>query len=60
MYEAYGIGGTMPFYTKLIEYIQIDTLKVEQVEVDVGILPKLNTPIKNTLIPQRIEGICSL
>ncbi len=40
VYEAYGIGGTMPFCTKMMEYIQIDTLKIEQVEVDVGMLPK--------------------
>ncbi|MCP3775556.1 retropepsin-like domain-containing protein [Paenibacillus sp. MZ04-78.2] len=40
VYEAYGIGGTVPFYTKVMDYIQIDTLKVKQVEVDVGILPK--------------------
>ncbi|WII38881.1 retropepsin-like aspartic protease [Paenibacillus thiaminolyticus] len=40
VYEAYGIGGTVPFYTKVMDYIQIDTLRVEQLEVDVGILPK--------------------
>lgn len=40
VYEAYGIGGTVPFYTKLLDYIQLDTLKVEQVVIDVGILPK--------------------
>lgn len=31
VYEAYGIGGTVPFYTKVMDYIQIDTLNVEQV-----------------------------
>lgn len=40
VYEAYGIGGTVPFYTKIMDQIVIDTLKIEQVEVDVGILPK--------------------
>lgn len=40
VYEAYGIGGTVPFYTKVMDQIVIDTLKIEHVEVDVGILPK--------------------
>ncbi|SDW79957.1 retropepsin-like aspartic protease [Paenibacillus sp. CF384] len=40
VYEAYGIGGSVPFYTKIMEYIEIDTFKIESVEVDVGILPK--------------------
>jgi predicted aspartyl protease len=40
VYEAYGIGGTVPFYTKIMDEIVIDTLRIEYVEVDVGILPK--------------------
>jgi hypothetical protein len=40
VYEAYGIGGTVPFYTKVMDQIVIDTLIIEHVEVDVGILPK--------------------
>jgi len=40
IYEAYGIGGNVPFYTKVMDYIQLDALKVNRVEVDVGILPK--------------------
>lgn len=40
VYEAYGIGGTMPFYTKVMDEIVIDTLRIEHVEIDVGILPK--------------------
>ncbi|WP_019908819.1 retropepsin-like aspartic protease [Paenibacillus sp. HW567] len=40
VYEAYGVGGTVPFYTKVMDYIQIDTLRIEQIEVDVGVLPK--------------------
>lgn len=40
VYEAYGIGGTMPFYTKVMDEIVIDTLRIVHVEVDVGILPK--------------------
>lgn len=40
VYEAYGIGGTVPFYTKIMDEIIIDTLKIKQIEVDVGMLPK--------------------
>ncbi|OME77954.1 hypothetical protein BK120_24985 [Paenibacillus sp. FSL A5-0031] len=39
VYEAYGIGGTVPFYTKVMDFIQLDNLKAEQIEVDVGMLP---------------------
>lgn len=40
IYEAYGIGGSVPFYTKVVEEIKIDTLVVKNAEIDVGILPK--------------------
>lgn len=32
VYEAYGIGGTVSFYTKVMDYIQLDKLKAEQME----------------------------
>lgn len=40
IYEAYGIGGTVPFYTKVMDEIQIGTLAVKNIEIDVGMLPK--------------------
>lgn len=40
VYEAYGVGGTVPFYTKVMDQVGIDALRIENVEVDVGILPK--------------------
>jgi hypothetical protein len=40
VYEAYGIGGSVPFYTKIMDEIIIDTLKIKYIEVDVGMLPK--------------------
>ncbi|HEO8418466.1 retropepsin-like aspartic protease [Niallia sp. FSL W8-0635] len=40
IYEAYGIGGSVPIYTKIMDEIQIDTFIVKDIEVDVGILPK--------------------
>jgi len=53
VYEAYGIGGTIHFYTKVMDYVQLDQHRAERVEVDVGILPKshkgllgLDNPLK--------------
>lgn len=40
IYEAYGIGGTVPFYTKVMDKIQIDKFNVKDIEIDVGVLPK--------------------
>jgi predicted aspartyl protease len=40
VYEAYGVGGTVPFYTKVMDQIVIDAFTIEAVEIDVGILPK--------------------
>lgn len=40
VYEAYGVGGTVPFYTKILDEIIIDSLSLKRVEVDVGMLPK--------------------
>lgn len=42
VYEAYGIGGSVPFYTKIMDEIIIDTLKIKNIEVDVGVLPKFH------------------
>lgn len=40
IFEAYGIGGSIPFYTKIMDRIVIGTDSIENIEVDVGILPK--------------------
>ena len=40
IYEAYGIGGSVPFYTKVMDEIKIDTFSVQDFELDVGMLPK--------------------
>ena len=39
IYEAYGIDGTVPFYTKVMDEVRIDTFTVGDFEIDVGILP---------------------
>lgn len=39
VYEAYGIGGSVPFYTKVLDEILLGSLRIEQFEVDVGMLP---------------------
>jgi predicted aspartyl protease len=40
IYESYGIGGTVSFYTKVMDEIQIDTFVVKNIEIDVGMLPR--------------------
>ncbi|MFD1989955.1 aspartyl protease family protein [Paenibacillus nicotianae] len=40
IYEAYGIGGSAPFFTKVVDSIQIDAEIISNIEIDVGILPK--------------------
>lgn len=40
IYEAYGIGGSVPFYTKVMDRVEIGTRSIENIEIDVGILPK--------------------
>jgi len=40
IYEAYGIGGSIPFYTKIMDRIEIGARSIENIEIDVGILPK--------------------
>lgn len=40
IYESYGIGGSVPFYTKIMDRVEIGTRSIENIEIDVGILPK--------------------
>ncbi|WP_244943895.1 retropepsin-like aspartic protease [Siminovitchia fortis] len=35
IYEAYGIGGTVPFYTKTMDEVRIDTFTIKDFELDV-------------------------
>ncbi|GGP07624.1 MULTISPECIES: retropepsin-like aspartic protease [Oceanobacillus] len=39
IYEAYGIGGTVPFYTKTMNEIIIDNFTIRNFEIDIGTLP---------------------
>lgn len=40
IYEAYGIGGTVPFYTKIMDKLELDSFALLDFELDVGMLPK--------------------
>jgi predicted aspartyl protease len=40
IYEAYGIGGSVPFYTKNMDKLQIGSFTVRDLQVDVGMLPE--------------------
>ncbi|MGY3715594.1 aspartyl protease family protein [Sutcliffiella cohnii] len=39
IYEAYGIGGTVPFYTKIMDKMELDTFTLLNFKLDVGMLP---------------------
>lgn len=39
IYEAYGIGSTVPFYTKTMNHIVIGNFTIKNFEIDVGMLP---------------------
>lgn len=39
IYEAYGIGGSVPFYTKIMDEVRIGTFAINEFELDVGMLP---------------------
>lgn len=45
IYEAYGIGGSVPFYTKSMDKLQIDTFIIRDFQVDVGMLPQGHTAL---------------
>jgi len=53
VYEAYGLGGTVPFYTKVLEYMMLDTFQVNEIEVDIGVLPKNHKGLLGLDILQR-------
>ena len=38
IYEAYGFGGTVPFYTKIMDKVETEELCINNFEIDVGIL----------------------
>ncbi|REE86162.1 hypothetical protein A8990_11159 [Paenibacillus taihuensis] len=37
---TYGIGGSVAFYTKILDEIFIDKVRLTEVEIDVGMLPR--------------------
>jgi len=60
VYEAYGIGGTVPFYTKVMDEIVIDQLRLLNVEVDVGMLPRSHKGLLGLDILKRYGFIVDL
>mgnify|MGYP001304110765 CR=1 FL=1 len=40
VFQAYGIGGIMPFYCKTLDEILIGDHSIKNVTIDVGMLPK--------------------
>ena len=60
IYEAYGIGGTVPFYTKMMDTLQIDTFIVKDFELDVGMLPNNHNGLLGLDILQSYNFIIDL
>lgn len=60
IYEAYGIGGSVPFYTKNMDKVQIDSFVIKNVQVDVGILPEDHSALLGLDILKRYKFIIDL
>lgn len=60
VYEAYGIGGSVPFYTKIMDRLKIDTCMIENFEVDVGMLPKEHPALIGLDVLKRYHFIIDL
>lgn len=60
IYEAYGIGGSVPFYTKNIDEIQIDSFSIKDFQVDVGMLPQEHTALLGLDILKRYHFVIDL
>lgn len=60
IYEAYGIGGSIPFYTKIMDSLKIDTFIIENFEVDVGMLPKEHPALIGLDVLKRYNFIIDL
>lgn len=60
IYEAYGIGGSVPFYTKIMDSLKIDPFTIENIEVDVGMLPKEHPALLGLDVLKRYNFIIDL
>lgn len=60
IYEAYGIDGSVPFYTKVLDEIQIDTFSIKDFEIDVGVLPKEHSGLLGLDILKKYHFIIDL
>ncbi|MFD1361280.1 retropepsin-like aspartic protease family protein [Lentibacillus salinarum] len=60
IYEAYGIGGSVPFYTKNMDKIQIDSFTIKDAQVDVGMLPQEHSALLGLDILKQYNFIIDL
>jgi predicted aspartyl protease len=60
VYEAYGIGGSVPFYTKIMDSLKIGTFTKKDFEVDVGMLPKEHPALIGLDVLKRYNFIIDL
>lgn len=60
IYEAYGIGGSVPFYTKSMDKIQIDSFNIKDAQIDVGMLPQEHSALLGLDILKQYNFIIDL
>lgn len=60
IYEAYGIGGRVPFYTKNMDQIQIDSFAIKDFQIDVGMLPEEHSALLGLDILKQYNFIIDL
>lgn len=60
IYEAYGIGGSVPFYIKIMDGLIIDSFIIKNFEVDVGMLPKEHPALIGLDVLKRYNFIIDL
>ncbi|QKY68555.1 TIGR02281 family clan AA aspartic protease [Lentibacillus sp. CBA3610] len=60
IYEAYGIGGSVPFYTKNMDQIQINSFTIKDFQVDVGMLPQEHSALLGLDILKQYNFIIDL
>jgi predicted aspartyl protease len=60
IYEAYGIGGSVPFYTKNMDKLQIGSFTVKDLQVDVGMLPEGHSALLGLDVLEKYKFIIDL
>jgi len=60
IYEAYGIGGSVLFYTKNMDEIQINSFTIKDAQIDIGVLPREHSALLGLDILKQYNFIIDL